>query len=127
GPLVAAHRRPVARVAEGTAARTAGATAMVDVSDGLAADLGHLADASQVGLVLDVVPAVEGATHDEALGGGEDYELAFTAPDPDRVAAVFSAAGLRPPIVLGRCTAEVGRQSLGGAPLPAVGWEHRWD
>ena len=53
---------------------------MIDVSDGLCADLGHLADASGVGVALDQVPVGEGATLDEALTGGEDYELVFTAP-----------------------------------------------
>src|SRR5205807_4003381 len=58
GPLGAAAasgwtRRPVARVAEGVDARGAGATAMIDVSDGLVADLGHIADESAVGFALD--------------------------------------------------------------------------
>ncbi len=43
---------------------------MIDVSDGLALDLHRLADASGVGFVLDTVPVAEGATPDEALGGG---------------------------------------------------------
>lgn len=124
--LVGAHRRPKARVAEGEAAAAAGATAMVDVSDGLSADLGHLATASGVGVTLDAVPVAAGATEDEALGGGEDYELVFSAPDPDRVAAAFAAAGLRVPRRIGACTADLHRRTLRDAPLPAVGWEHRW-
>jgi thiamine-monophosphate kinase len=124
--LARAHRRPLARVAEGKAARAAGATAMIDLSDGLAVDLRRLADASDVGLVLDTVPAAEGASPDEALGGGEDYELAFTAPDPGRVEAAFAASGLRPPLAVGRCTARPDERVLAGRPLPRAGWEHPW-
>jgi len=126
GACVEAHRRPRARLAEGRAARRAGATAMVDVSDGLAADLVHVAGASGVGLALDAVPVADGATPEEALGGGEDYELAFCAPDPGRVVDAFVAAGLRPPVVIGRCTGDAGEHTLAGRPLPAAGWEHRW-
>ncbi len=78
-----AHRRPRARLAEGETARWAGASAMIDVSDGLLADLGHVADASEVGFRLDEVPVAVGATLDEALGGGEDYELVVATADPE--------------------------------------------
>ncbi|MEM7218153.1 MAG: thiamine-phosphate kinase [Pseudomonadota bacterium] len=58
------------------------ATAAIDVSDGLAADLTHLARASGVTLALDAssVPLYPGSTLEQALHGGDDYELAFTAP-----------------------------------------------
>ncbi len=124
--LVRAHRRPEARVAEGRAARAAGARAMIDVSDGLAADLRHLAEASRVGFLLDAVPVAEGASLEEALGGGEDYELAFSAPDPAPVDASFADRGLRPPLAIGHCSADPGEQLLAGDPLPVAGWEHRW-
>ena len=99
-----AHRRPRPAVAAGLAARAAGATAMIDISDGLAADLGHLADASGVGLALADVPIGEAATAEEALSGGEDYVLAFTAPDTGRASGMPSpgwtrrswSAGARP-------------------------------
>lgn len=123
---VLAHRRPRARVAEGGVARRAGATAMVDVSDGLANDLRHLATASGVGMVLDDVPVAVGAHLDEALGGGEDYELAFTAPARSPVEDAFAEAGLRPPIRLGSCTPHTGTLVLAGEPLPVLGWEHTW-
>ena len=127
-PLVEAHRRPRARPDEGRAARAGGATAMIDVSDGLASDVRRLAQASGVGLELEAatVPLAAGAGLDEALGGGEDYELVFTANDPGAVAAAFARAGLRPPVAIGRCTPDRGRLLLDGAPLPAVGWEHEW-
>ena len=101
---------------------------MIDVSDGLASDVRRLAQASGVGLELEAatVPLAAGAGLDEALGGGEDYELVFTANDPGAVAAAFARAGLRPPVAIGRCTPDRGRLLLDGAPLPAVGWEHEW-
>ena len=124
--LVDAHRRPRARVAEGRAARAAGATAMIDVSDGLAADLHHLADASGVGLALDHPPVAVGASEEEALGGGEDYELAFTAADAGRVATAFAGAGLRRPVLIGSCTDDPAHRVLECEPLPKLGWEHSW-
>ncbi|MHB8669987.1 MAG: thiamine-phosphate kinase [Acidimicrobiales bacterium] len=128
--LLEAHLRPRARVAEGVVARMAGATAMIDVSDGLAADIHHLAGASGVGMELDSgrVPVAAGATLDQALGGGEDYELVFTVP-PDRLEgleAAFSAAALRAPVMIGHCTGRTGELTLGGEPLPRTGWELRW-
>jgi len=123
-PLLAAHARPRAEIAAGRAARTCGATAMIDVSDGLAADLGHVAEASGVGLRLDAVPVAPGATRSEALSGGEDYALVFCAPPSAPVAACF--AGLGQPILLGRCTADPGERTIAGEPFPASGWEHRW-
>jgi thiamine-monophosphate kinase len=128
--LAVAHRRPRARVAEGGAARAAGATAMIDVSDGLALDLCRLADASRVGVVLEHVPVAIGVSRvsDDAeavaLGGGEDYELVFTAPDAARVEAAFAEAGLALPLRIGRCTADPTERRLRDGPLPDVGWVH---
>jgi thiamine-monophosphate kinase len=96
---------------------------MIDDSDGFAADLGHILDASGVGVVLDHVPAADGATPDEALSGGEDYELVFTCPPGTPVEAEFATRGLRPPIRVGTIAAESVRL-LKGEPLTARGWEH---
>ncbi len=129
--LVLSHRRPRARLDEGTAARVAGATAMIDVSDGLSSDLRHLADASAVGVVLDRAPVAIGVNRvsDDpealALGGGEDYELLFSAPDPERIEAVFAERGLGKPLRIGRCTDDPSERRLRDGDLPLLGWEHR--
>jgi len=91
--LLNSHLRPAARVGEGQTLAQSGATAMMDVSDGLAKDLGRLCEASEVraAVVLDdvpvalslkeladVLPDVEPLAL--ALEGGEDYELLATLP-----------------------------------------------
>jgi thiamine-monophosphate kinase len=97
----------------------------VDVSDGLAADLGHVAAASGVRCVVeaDRVPRVAGASPADALGSGEEYELACAAPDPLDEAACERATGVALTRV-GRVEAcEAGRGpgvdvvGPGGAPL----------
>jgi thiamine-monophosphate kinase len=81
-----AHRarfaHPLPRIAAGQWLSEHGATAMIDVSDGLAADLGHLAAASGVGITLagDLVPRMDGVSALDALSSGEEYELAVTLP-----------------------------------------------
>ena len=120
-----AHARPQPRVAEGVAARELGATAMIDVSDGLAADLAHILDASAVGCELAALPIAPGATAEEAATGGEDYELVWCAPASVDVAAAFAARGLREPLRIGWCTADPAIRRLGGAALPSGGWRHQ--
>ena len=124
GPLVAAHAHPVPRVAEGRAARLAGATAMIDVSDGFAADLDHIADSSGVGVDLDDVPVAEGASLDDALHGGEDFELVFCTPPNSDIPAAF--AGLRLPVRIGVCTEGGSGLRFDGELLASDGWQHRW-
>ena len=118
--------RPIPRVAEGAAARLGGASAMLDLSDGLLLDLRRLADASGVGVVVEDVPVAAGATRDDALGGGEDDALLFSTPSEADVRDRFAAAGLPAPVAIGRCTADPGERRLGRGPLPQGGWEHRW-
>lgn len=88
---------PRARLAESRWLNDAGATAAIDVSDGLGADLTHLARASDVTIELDVdrVPCVDGVTPEEALSSGEEYELVVTlppnaAPDVDQFEELFA-------------------------------------
>lgn len=91
--LLRAHTRPVARVGEAQTLAQLGATAMMDISDGLALDLSRLCAESAVGarLRLSDVPAAEALTSlaallpevdplELALSGGEDYELVATMP-----------------------------------------------
>jgi thiamine-monophosphate kinase len=128
GGLAQAYRRPVARLREGELARVAGAHAMIDVSDGLALDLHRMADASGVGFELDAVPVAEGATEDEAVGGGEDYELlvAIGATEADALIDRFtSSEGLRRPIVIGTVVQDATVRTLRGQPLERLGWQHR--
>jgi thiamine-monophosphate kinase len=127
GGSAAAYRRPVARLREGALARAAGAHAMIDVSDGLALDLHRLADASGVGFQLDSVPVAGGATEDEALGGGEDYELlvAIGPADADTFADRCVSEVLRRPIKTGAIVEDVSVRTLHGRPLERMGWQHR--
>lgn len=122
GPLGGQPRRPIPRLAEGQVARSAGATAMIDTSDGLPLDLRRLAAASGVGVALDAVPVVDGGSFEV----GDDYELLVAAPDPDALVRSFEAAGLDRPLEIGRCTDRPGEHTLGDGPLPEGGWEHTW-
>lgn len=81
-PLRERLAAPEARIAEARWLAANGATAAVDISDGLAADARHLARASGVLAEIDVgsVPVFDGATRDDALAGGEEYELLVAAP-----------------------------------------------
>ena len=123
--LVVAHRRPWPRLSEGVAARGAGASAMMDLSDGIALDLHRLADASRVGFELDLVPVAEGATLEEALSGGEDYELLIVTNDPDRLALVYLDRGLRAPLRIGRIVADQKIRTLRGEDFERRGWQHQ--
>jgi thiamine-monophosphate kinase len=97
---------------------------MIDVSDGLAQDLDHIATDSAVGVRLTAVPVADGATLGEALGGGEDYELVFTAPPGVDVAGAFGSAGLRSPTAIGECVGDVAERTLEGRSLSITGWSH---
>lgn len=122
--LFDAHARPTPRTREGQAARELGATAMIDVSDGFLADLGHILDRSAVGVELDTVPVAAGATLEDALQGGDDYELVWCARPGSAMAAGFSGRALREPHLLGRIVADRLTRTLEGRRVTASGWDH---
>lgn len=78
---------PVARIDEARWLAECGARALIDISDGLAADAAHLAAASGVSLELDpaLVPRVAGASADEAIASGEEYELIVALPPEEAI------------------------------------------
>lgn len=137
--LLKAHLRPTARVKEVQALRRHLPSAMIDVSDGFCADLGHICAASGVGVLIQEsdLPVVDlqGADVGDsalqlALSGGEDYELCFTIA-PDRcdaaIAAVTEATGTRVTRVGEIVEAARGRVLLVESaehPLEAPGWDH---
>ena len=119
--LIAAHarlERPTPRVALGQALRGV-ATAAIDVSDGLMGDLGHILESSGVGACVRVEQVVStvgcyahsATSRDQpsanltleqwralALGGGDDYELLFTAPPRHRAAVAAAALASQTPV-----------------------------
>jgi len=137
-PLIQAHLTPRPQHQAGRLlARRGLATAMIDLSDGVATDLFHICRASGVGarleaervpaspLVKAAAPLLNQDPLDLALKGGEDYQLLFTSP-PEKQGALFRAftqAGLPPPLPLGEVTAgdrvllvtERGEEDISGA------------
>jgi len=142
-PALERARRPVPRLAEGRALRAAGASAAIDVSDGLAADAAALGRASGVSLALeaDLLPLAEGVAivaerldlSPAALGaaGGEDYELCVCVPPArrDAVEAALADAGGTGVTWIGEARAGLpGARLLDGRGdvVRAEGYEHRW-
>ncbi|ROQ41441.1 thiamine-phosphate kinase [Frondihabitans sp. PhB188] len=118
-PRVAWHLAPTPPVADGVLAAVAGATAMLDLSDGLALDAGRVARAS--GVTLDLVGSALGPDPLAALRGGEDHSLLATFP-----ADAVLPGGFRP---VGVVRAGEHVVLLDGAPLAdATGWDPyaRW-
>jgi thiamine-monophosphate kinase len=141
--LVQTHLRPTARVGEGQTLAQSGATAMLDVSDGLSKDLGRLCEASEVAAAVviadvpvalslkelaDVLPNVDPLAF--ALEGGEDYELVATLP-PGAVSRTASKLAER----FGTQLTEIGEIRKGHGlvaveadgterPLEPRGWDH---
>ncbi len=120
----ARHRRPEAKVGSGLAAKAAGATAMMDLSDGLLVDLDRLAKASGVGTELDLCPRHELADAEDALYGGDDYELLFTAKDAAKVEETFLSRGLPAPLRIGKCVGEEKIRLYRGEPVEIRGFQH---
>lgn len=128
---LAPHLYPQPRIAQGLALSRRGlASACIDLSDGLSIDLRHLCEESGVAAEVDaaLLPVHAEATLEQALHGGEDYELLFTAPPTARVPG--SIAGV-PIAQIGRIVRrKPGRPAIllltpeGAQPLARGGWQH---
>lgn len=133
----AAFAHPIPRIAAGRWLAGHGATAMIDLSDGLAGDAPHLAAASAVALGLDLdllplAPSVRAAAGELSIApaqfaaeGGEDYELLVTLPTEFVVADELLAECGIPLTRIGSVVAGAGvRFQLGGVGVTLAGFDH---
>jgi thiamine-monophosphate kinase len=116
------HLRPEPRLALGRYLRRLGATAAMDLSDGISLDLRRLCLASKLAAEISAPPIFSGATLHQALHGGEDYELLFAAPPAARIPAEFQ--GLELTRIGEMRKGRGGAVTLNGAPLAPLGWDH---
>jgi len=123
------QRRPKPPIQAGTAAAIAGATSMLDLSDGLARDAARIAKASSVTIQIDPLQlqgfeavveeaarAIDANPSDWVIGGGEDHSLLATFPAGSTLPRAFKPIG----VVLPQGPAPV---MLGAQPLPERGWD----
>ena len=101
------------------------ATAAMDLSDGLSLDLRRLCLASGLSAEIAAPPVYRGATLEQALHGGEDYELLFTVPAARPMPESFDGLPLTRIGFMRR--GEPGAVLLDGQPLAALGWDHLRD
>jgi thiamine-monophosphate kinase len=128
---LARHLYPQPRVRQGLWLSKRGvATAAIDLSDGLSTDLQHLCDESRVAAEVNAValPISAGATLTQALHGGEDYELLFTARPGARVPRTIAGV---PITRIGQVVKRPAKRPLvtlispkGREALEAQGWQH---
>ena len=114
---------PRPRIQEALWLRDRGAAACIDISDGIVGDLGHLAAASAVNLLIDMdaLPLFDGASTAVALRSGEEYELCVSSPLDIDTAEFEEQFGI-PLTLIGRAemsTAPVVMFQAGGAPVEA--------
>ncbi|MEY3846020.1 MAG: hypothetical protein RJA66_287, partial [Actinomycetota bacterium] len=127
--LVNIQRRPNPPIRAGVEAAIAGATSMLDLSDGLARDSARIAKASDVTIQIDpmnlqgfeavleeAARAIDANPSDWVIGGGEDHSLLATFPAGSTLPRAFKPIG----VVLPKGPAPV---MLGAQPLPERGWD----
>jgi thiamine-monophosphate kinase len=139
GSIAGKHLDFTPRVEEALALhRTVALHAMIDVSDGLAADLGHILEESHVGAVVEeaAIPISEAASAaadgrsplEHALGDGEDFELLFTVSPADGRALLARLPCTTPLTRIGEITLGTERwlRTAYGqlVPLVSAGWKH---
>lgn len=123
GPAWRRHKRPESRLALGRFLRELlQATAAMDLSDGLSLDLRRLCVASKRSAAIVAPPRFPGATLEQSLHGGEDYELLFTVPAKIRVPREFEGIPLTRIGVIGK--GRPGTVLLDGTPLAPLGYDH---
>jgi thiamine-monophosphate kinase len=132
--LVAAHRRPRPPYAAGPQAAAAGATSMIDISDGLVQDLGHVAAAS--GVAIDIRPGALTASGvaaadalraaAAALGGRDWLAWVLSGGEDHALAATFPPGAPLPPgwSVIGTVQEGSGVQVDGRSRSDLSGWDH---
>ncbi|MGA2130827.1 MAG: thiamine-phosphate kinase [Bryobacteraceae bacterium] len=117
------HLRPEPRLRLGVYLRERiRATAAMDLSDGLSLDLHRLALASGLEAAIDAPPRFRGATAEQALHGGEDYELLFTAAPGTKVPRIVAGVPITRIGLMRR--GKAGAVYLSGEALPTLGYDH---
>jgi len=119
----ARHLRPQPRLRLGRLLREQiGASSAMDLSDGLSLDLHRLALASKVEAHIESPPRFPGASLDQVLHGGEDYELLFTVRPSVRVPKTLAGVPVTRIGEMRKC--RPGAVYLANVPLPAQGYDH---
>lgn len=125
--VVAAHRRPCPPYACGPEAAGLGATAMIDVSDGLVQDLGHIAEASRVAIAIDpaALPVPGSLAEAAAELGADPLEWVLTGGDDHALAATFPREVRLPSgwTIIGEVAEGEGVQ-VAGRRVSQGGWDH---
>ena len=118
---------PVPRIREALWLADHGIDAAIDISDGLMADVGHLAAASRVAIDIDAarIPVFDGVDVETALASGEEYELIVAAPEPldvDEFSARFGLSLTRIGVVTSEKSGTVTVRNASVARVP--GYDH---